>query len=89
MFQLVTDIHLSDIDSLKWEQLQRHAHCRILGMSVKGASTIFSFTSWVIYVLIGCQDSIIRYWQPLLGKSSVTGSLPHPANQREQSINDL
>jgi len=89
MFQLVLDIHLSDIDSLYWEKLQRHAPCRIMRMNVNGASTFFSFESWVIYFPIGCRHPFIKYWQPLLAKTTETCSLPHPENQRQRNVNSF
>jgi len=58
-------------------------------MSVNGASTIFSFSSWVSYIPIGCRDPFMRYWQPLLAKTTVTRSLRHPENERRQSINEF
>jgi len=89
MFRLVADIHFSDIGSLYWEKLQRHAPCRILRMSVNGASTISSFASWLIYVPIGCRHTFIQYWQPLLAKTTAKCSLPHPENERQRSINSF
>jgi len=56
-------------------------------MSVNGASTIFSFASGVGYVLIGCGYSFMRYWQPLLAKTTATCSVRHPENERQRSIN--
>ena len=58
-------------------------------MSVNGASTIFNLTSWVIHVPIGCGDSSIRYWQPLLAKATATCSLPHSGNERQPSVNSF
>jgi len=89
MFRLVADIHLPYIGSLYWEKLHRHAPCRILRMSVNGASTIVSFTSWAIYIPIGWRHPFIRYWQPLLGKTTATCSQPHHENERQRSINDF
>jgi len=40
MFQLVADIHSSNIGSLYWETQQQHAPCRILKLSIHGASTV-------------------------------------------------
>ena len=87
MFWLVADIRSSDKGCLYWEKLQRHARCRILRMSVNGASTIFSLASWVIYVPIGCRHPFIKYWQPLLPKTTATCSLPHPEIQRQRRVN--
>jgi len=87
MFQLVVEIHLSNIGSLYWQKQQRHTPCGILKMSVNAASTIFSFASWVTYVLIGCRHSFMTYWQPLLAKTTATCSLRHPENERQQSVN--
>jgi len=58
-------------------------------MSLNGESTIFSFASWVIYVLIGCRHPFIIYWQLLLAKTPATCSLPHPDNERQRSINSF
>jgi len=58
-------------------------------MSVNGASTIFSFASWLIYVPIGCIHPFIKYWQPLLAKTTAQCSLPHPENERQLSINSF
>jgi len=59
---------------------QRHAPCGILKMSVNGASTIFSFASWVSYVPIGFRYPFMRYWQPLVAKTTATCSMRHPEN---------
>jgi len=61
--------------------------CHIMKMSVNGASMIFSFISWVIYVLVGCRNPFIRYCQPLLAKTTATCSLPHPENEPQWRIN--
>jgi len=82
---MVADIHLSDIGSLYWEKQQWHAPCRILRMSVNGASTIFSLTSWLIYIPIGCRHPFINYWQPLLAKTTAKYSLPHRQNECQPS----
>jgi len=89
MFRLVADIHLSNIGSLYWQKQQRHAPCGILKMSVNGASTIFSFASWVSYVPIGCRHPFMRYWQLLLAQATATCSLRHPENEGQQSINSF
>jgi len=72
---LVAGIHVLDIRSLYWENEHQ--------WSVKD----FTFTSWVIYVPIGWRHPFTRYWQPLLGKTTATCSLPHPENERQWSIN--
>jgi len=89
MFWLVADTHLSDIGNLYWEKWQRHAPCCILRMSVNGVSMIVSFASWVIYVPIGWRHPFTRYWQPLLGKTTATCSLPHPENDCQWSVNNF
>jgi len=89
MFGLVVDIHSTDIGCLYWENLQRHAHCCILRMSVNGASMICSLDSWVIYFLIGCSHPFIKNWQPLLAKTTATCSLPQPQNERQRSVNSF
>ena len=47
------------------KQRKPHSHCPILRMSMNGVSKIFSFTSRVIDVLIGCRHPFMKYWQPL------------------------
>jgi len=89
MFRLVADIHSSNIGSLYWQKQQRHAPCGILKMSGNGASTIFSFASWVSYVPIGCRYPFMRYWQPSLAKTTATCSLRHPENERQRSVNSF
>jgi len=56
-------------------------------MSVNGASMILSFASLVIYFPIGCRHPFIKYWQPLLAKTTTTCSLPHPENKHQRSVN--
>jgi hypothetical protein len=58
-------------------------------MSVNGASSNYSFATWVIYVPIGCKHPFARYLQPLLTKITVTRSLPHPENASQWSINSF
>jgi len=87
MFRLVADIHLLNIGSLYWQKQQRLAPCGILKMSVNGVSTIFSFASWVSYVPIGRRHPFMRYWQPLLAKTTATCSLRHPENERQWIVN--
>ena len=87
MSRLVADIDLSDIGSLYWEKLQQHGPWHVLRMSVNGASMIFIFACWVIYVLIGCRHPFIKYWQPLLAKTTATCSLSHTENQHQRSVN--
>jgi hypothetical protein len=55
-------------------------------MSVNRASPNFSFSSWLIYVLIGRAHPFIKYWQHLLSKTTAECSLPHPKNERQQSV---
>jgi len=89
MIRLVADIHLSNIDSLYWQKQQRHALWSILKMIVNGASMIFSFASWVSYVPIGCRHPCMRYWHPLLAKTTATCSLRHPENEHQHSVNSF
>jgi len=89
IFRLVADLHLSDIGCHYWENPQRHDRCRMLRMSVIGASMIVSFASWVIYFPIGCRHPFIKYWQPLLAKTTATCSLPHPDNECQRSVNSF
>ena len=48
---------------------------------------IFNFTSWIIYVRIGCRHPFIRYWLPLLKKTTATCSLQHRDNECQWSVN--
>jgi len=50
---------------------------------------MFSFASGVSYVPIGCGYPVMRYWQPLLEKTTATCSLRHPENERQRSVNSL
>jgi hypothetical protein len=86
MFWLVADIHLSDIGSLYWEQIQWHAPCSIGRMSINQAVMNISFAFWVICFLISCRYSFIRYLQPLLAKTTATCSLPYPENKHPWSV---
>jgi len=58
-------MHNRHIGRLSRQKRQQHRHHPILRMRVKGASTMFCFASWVIYVPTGCRHPFIRYWQPL------------------------
>jgi len=89
MFWSVVDIHLTNIGCLYWEKLQRLARCRVLGISVNAASTIFNLESWLICFLIGCRHPFIKYWQPLLAKTTTACSLPHSENERQWSVNSF
>jgi len=48
IFWLVEDTHLSDIGTLHWQSQQRHATCRILKVSINGASTVIVHAYLVI-----------------------------------------
>jgi len=89
MFQLVPNIHLSDIGSCYRHKQPRHPSCHILQISLNGASMIFSFASWVIYVPSGYRHPFIQYWNPLLAKTTAECSLPHPENKRQWDVNSL
>jgi hypothetical protein len=58
-------------------------------MSINRQSMIFSFTSWVIYILIGCRHPFIKYWQPLQTSTTASYSLSHPENECQLSVNDF
>jgi hypothetical protein len=77
------------IGSFYWQKRLQHGHRPIVSMSVNGASTIFSFASWVSYVPTGCRHTFMRYWQPLLAKTTAKCSLPHPENVRQRSVNSF
>jgi len=89
IFRSVAGIHSSDIGSLYREKLQQHSPWPMLGMSVNGASTIFSVESWVIYVPNGYRHPFIKYWQPLLANTTATCSLLHPQNERQRRVNSF
>jgi len=89
MFWLFGVTHWSDIGRLYWEKPLRHSPCRIIRVSINGVSTIFSFTSWVIYVPIGCRHPFMKYWQPLLAKTIAIWSLLHPENERQRSVDSF
>jgi hypothetical protein len=89
MFKLVEDIHFSYIGSLYWEEVQRHVPWSILRMSINRASTICSVSSWPIYVPIGCRHPSIKYWHPLLAKTTAKCSLLYPENECHWSVNSF
>jgi len=86
---LVAVMHNRHIGSLYRQKRLQHHHCPIVRLSVNGVSTIFSFASWLIYVLIGCRYPFMSYWQPSGAKTTVTCSLPHPENEGQQSVNSF
>jgi hypothetical protein len=53
-------------------------------MGVTEPSMFFGFESCVINVLIRYRHPFMRYWQRLLAKPTVTCSLQHPENERQQ-----
>jgi len=86
---LVAVMHNRCIGCFCGRKRQQQGHRPILRISVNGASMIFSFASWVLYVPIGCRHPFMRYWQPLTRKTTMTCSLPHPENERQQSVNSF
>jgi len=80
-------MHNQRIGGLYRQNGSQHGDHPTLRMSVNGISTMFSFASWVLYVPIGCRHPFMRYWQPLLAKTTVTCSLPHPEIERQQNVN--
>ena len=50
---------------------------------------MYSLESWVIYFPNGCRHPFIKYWQPLLAKTTPTWSLPQPENECQQSVNSF
>jgi len=83
---LVTAMHNRYIGSLYRQRWQRHGHCPILRNTVNRASMIFNFSSWVIYILIGCSHPLMRYWQCLGGMTTATRSLPHLECEHQRSV---
>jgi hypothetical protein len=82
-------MHNGHIGSFYWQKREQHSHHPILSMSINGASTIFSFASWVSYVLTGCSHPFMRYWQPLLAKTTAKCFLQHPENEHQWSVNSF
>jgi len=80
-------MHNVRIGSFYWQMRLQHGHRPILSMSINRASTIFGFASWVGYVPIGYRHPFMRYWQPLLAKTTATYSLRHLENERQRSFN--
>ena len=76
-------MHNGRIGCVYWQKRDQHGHRPILSMSVNGASTIVSFVAGVSYIPIGCGYPFMRYWQPLLAKTTVTCSLRHLENERQ------
>jgi hypothetical protein len=68
---------------------QQHGVRPIVNNSVNWVSTIFSFGSWIIYILIGYRYPFVWYWLALLGKTPARCSLTHHENQRQWRVNDL
>jgi hypothetical protein len=89
ILRLVADIRWADIGSRHRQNLPRHGPCCILWMSVNRESMMFSFAFWLIYVLIGCRHAVITNWQPLLAKTEVKCSLPHPENVCQRRVNSF
>jgi len=52
----------------RWKR-QQHSHGPIQGMRVNWASTVFTFTSWLIYVPTGWRHLLIRHRQPLIERT--------------------
>jgi hypothetical protein len=80
-------MHNQHIASIYWQKGQQPGHHLILRMNVNGVSTIFTIATWVIYIPIGCKHQFMKYWQPLLAKTTVTCPLLHAANECPWSIN--
>jgi len=80
-------MHNLHIGGMYRQNRQQHGHHPSLRMSVNRVSTSFHFASWVIFYLIGCRHPFMRYWQPLLAKTTATCSRPHPENERQRSVN--
>jgi hypothetical protein len=76
-----------------WQVFLRKGHHDgsrpILRMSVIKPSTIFSCAFCMIFVLVGYRHPFFSYWLPLLAKTTATCSLPHPKNERQQSVNNF
>jgi len=83
---LVTVMHTRHIDSFCRQKRQQHAHHPILGICFNRASMNVNFASCVIYLPIGCKHPFMRYWQPVLPKTTATCSLPHPENECQWSV---
>jgi len=89
IFWWVADIQSSDTRSLYWEKRQWYPLCRIVRIILNGTSTMFSFASCVISVTISCRNPFMRYWQPLLARTTVRVSLPHPETECQRGVNSF
>jgi hypothetical protein len=82
-------MHNRYIGSFYWQKRQHHRNCPIQRMSVNRESMIFSFACRLIYVPIGCIHPFIKYWQPLLAKTTAKCSLPHSENDRQLRVRNF
>jgi len=73
-----------------YRQKRQQQSCRpILRMSVIRMWTNFGFASFVMLVPSSCRPLLMKYYQPLLGKTTVICSLPPPDNEHQWSFNSV
>ena len=67
---------------------KRYTSCRIIKMSINGASTILRLATWIIPGLLIEIVTEWSYWLPFSANMMQTISLPLPKHERQQSVND-
>jgi len=82
-------MHNGRSGSCYMQKRSQRGHHHFLSMIVNRASTIFGFASWIGYVPIGCRNQFMRYWQPLLARTTATCSLRHAENEHQRSVNSF
>jgi len=58
-------------------------------MSLNAVSMIFNFAFGLMYIQIASSHPFFSHWQPLLGNTTATCSLPQPENERQWSVNNV
>jgi len=82
-------MHNDRIGSLYMQKRNHNGHCAILKIRINKVSKIIGFAFCIFEVAIGCSHPLMMYWTPLDAKTKATCSLPHPENERQQSINNF
>jgi len=86
---LVAVMHNQCIESRYRPPRMRHGHFHIVSMTFNRTSTIFGFTSWVVYIPISCSHPLMRYWRPCVARVTAARSLPPPEHEHHRSQNDF
>jgi len=82
-------MHNRWIDFLFRHKNMWYCHYPFLEISVNWALSIYSFPSYIIYVLISGNNSYTMYWQSFQAQQYLMSVLPHHENESQQSIIDL